>query len=125
MAPITAVRGDHTKWQCMTTVNGQCCEVNDMFEFGQDDRVRTIRVPIRACPKCKLVRGILTLALRENWDIIGHLKNYTALGEEIWKYRVPYDVDEPGPIVDRTVAEFTDGDVVYEEGADGSTTSGS
>ncbi|KAF4438632.1 hypothetical protein FACUT_4741 [Fusarium acutatum] len=89
MAPVTAIRGDHTMWQCMATVNDDYCQVNNMFEFGQDDKGCATRVPILGCPKCKLARRIGTLALRDNWEIIGHLEDYTALGEEVWEYDVP------------------------------------
>ncbi|PNP79878.1 hypothetical protein FNYG_06575 [Fusarium nygamai] len=115
MAPFTAIRGDHTMWQCMTTVNDEYCEVNNMFEFGQDNKGCAIRVPILGCPSCKLARRIGTLALRDNWEIIGHLEGYTALGEEVWEYDVPYDVDEPDPVLYRTVEGFGDGDTAYDD----------
>ncbi|KAH7269151.1 uncharacterized protein BKA55DRAFT_587961 [Fusarium redolens] len=114
MAPITAVRADHTKWQCMARANGDFCPVNDMFEYRRDNRGRVIRKPIRTCPGCNQVRGKKTKALRSDWNQIGTLEGYTAQGEEIWVYTKPYDVDEPGPIVYKTVEEFTNGDVAYE-----------
>ncbi|KAF4497786.1 hypothetical protein FAGAP_6054 [Fusarium agapanthi] len=76
MAPVTAIRGDHTMWQSRRTG---------------------------------------TLALRDNWEIIEHLVDYTSLGEEVWEYDVPYDVDEPSPVLYRTVASFGDGDIVYDD----------
>ncbi|RBR18280.1 hypothetical protein FVER53590_25045 [Fusarium verticillioides] len=115
MAPVTAIRGDHTMWQCMTTVNDEYCEVNPMFECGLDDKGCAIRVPILGCPKCKLTRRNGTLALRDNWEIIGHLEDYTTPGEEVWEYDVPYDVDEPDPVLYRTVAGFGDGDIIYDD----------
>ncbi|KAF5613059.1 uncharacterized protein FTJAE_13974 [Fusarium tjaetaba] len=115
MAPVTAIRGDHTMWQCMTTVNDEYCEVNAMFEYGPDDKGCAIRVPILGCPKCKLTRRNGTLALRDNWEIIGHLEDYTNLGEEVREYDVPYDVDEPDAVLYRTVASFGDGDVSYDD----------
>ncbi|KAF5628895.1 hypothetical protein F52700_7988 [Fusarium sp. NRRL 52700] len=113
MAPVTAIRGDHTMWQCMTIVNDEYCQVNAMFEFSQDDRGCAIRVPILGCPKCKLARRVGTLALRDSWEIIGHLKDYTTLGEEVWEYDAPYDVDEPDQVLYRTVAGFGNGDIAY------------
>ncbi|QGI59621.1 uncharacterized protein FFB20_09646 [Fusarium fujikuroi] len=115
MAPVTAIRGDHTMWQCMTTVNDEYCQVNAMFEFGQDDKGCAIRVPILGCPKCKLARRIATLALRDNWEMIGHLEDYTVLGEEVWEYDVPYDVEEPDPVLYTTVAGFGDDDIVFDD----------
>ncbi|KAF5595948.1 hypothetical protein FPCIR_4214 [Fusarium pseudocircinatum] len=111
---ITAIRGDHTMWQYMTTVNDEYCEFNKMFEFSLDDKGCAIRVPILGCPKCKSARKVGTLALRDNWEIIGHLEDYTTLGEEVWEYEVPYDVDEPDPVLYRTVAGFGDGDITYD-----------
>ncbi|KAJ4059179.1 hypothetical protein NW756_000239 [Fusarium oxysporum] len=124
MAPITAVRADHTHWQCMTKANGDFCPVNNMFRHGRDKEGRAIRKPVRKCPGCNQVRGQGTKALRSDWNEIGTLEAYTARGEEIWVYTKLPDINADGPIVDRTVEEFTEGDVIYEEEADGLTANG-
>ncbi|KAF4949181.1 hypothetical protein FGADI_9098 [Fusarium gaditjirri] len=119
MAPIAAVRADHTYWQCMSRANGDFCPVNKMFQHGRDKEGRAIRKPVQKCPGCNQVRGRGTVALRSNWEDIGRLEGYAARGEEIWVYTKPNDVDLDGPIVDRTVDKFTEGDVIDEEEANG------
>lgn len=95
-----------------------------MFRYGRDKEGRAIRKPVRKCPGCNQVRGQGTKALRSDWNEIGTLEAYTARGEEIWVYTKLPDINADGPIVDRTVEEFTEGDVTYEEEADGSMANG-
>ncbi|KAF5245746.1 hypothetical protein FANTH_7206 [Fusarium anthophilum] len=91
------------------------CHSRRSYHYGQDNKGCAIRVPLLGCPKCKLARRIGTLALRDNWEIIGHLEDYTSLGEEVWEYDVPYDVNEPDPVLYRLAASFGDGDIKYDD----------
>jgi hypothetical protein len=69
------VRGDHTHWRCSKPINGNICDTkNPMAE--------------KTCRVCGIDRGIRSVALASNDDMLGVLASIDTEGREMWYYSI-------------------------------------
>ncbi|KAF5020817.1 hypothetical protein F66182_7156 [Fusarium sp. NRRL 66182] len=77
MAPLTAIRQDHTHWTCRHVVDGAYCNgLNEMKD--------------KNCIECGVERGVGSTALSEAWEEIGTLAEKLSDGTEHWRCCWPF-----------------------------------